>query len=39
MFVEIKPDSRAAEDHMTMIGQSHDRVRANFQDPRLKYAA
>jgi transposase len=29
----------AAEDHMTIIGKSPDRVRAYFQDPRVKYAA
>jgi transposase len=29
----------AAEDHMTMIGKSPERVRAYFQDPRVKYAA
>ena len=29
----------AAEDHMTMTGKSPDRVRAYFQDPRVKYAA
>jgi len=29
----------AAEDHMSMIGKSPDRVRAYFQDPRVKYAA
>ena len=28
-----------AEDHMTIIGKSPDRVRAYFQDPRVKYAA
>jgi transposase len=29
----------AAEQHMSVIGQSPDRVRAYFQDPRVKYAA
>jgi transposase len=29
----------AAEEHMTMIGRSPDRVRAYFKDPRVKYAA
>lgn len=29
----------AAEDHMTMIGTSPERVRAYFQDQRVKYAA
>jgi transposase len=29
----------AAEDHMTMIGTSPERVRAYFQDPRVRYAA
>ena len=29
----------ATEDHMTMIGTSPERVRAYFQDPRVKYAA
>jgi hypothetical protein len=29
----------AAEDHMTIISKSPDRVRAYFQDPRVKYAA
>jgi hypothetical protein len=29
----------AAEDHMTMIGTSPERVRAYFQDPRGRYAA
>jgi transposase len=29
----------AAEDHMTMIEKSPDRVRACLQDPRVKYAA
>ena len=29
----------AVEDHMTMIGTSPERVRAYFQDPRVKYAA
>jgi transposase len=29
----------AAEDHMTTIGKSPERVRAYFQDPRVKYAA
>jgi transposase len=29
----------AAEDHMTIIGTSPERVRAYFQDPRVKYAA
>jgi transposase len=29
----------AAEDHMTTIGTAPERVRAYFQDPRVKYAA
>ncbi len=29
----------ASEEHMDLIGQSPDRVRAYFQDPRVKYAA
>ena len=29
----------AAEDHMTMIEKSPDRMRAYFQNPRAKYAA
>jgi transposase len=29
----------ASEEHMGLIGQSPDRVRAYFQDPRVKYAA
>jgi len=29
----------AVEDHMTMIGKFPHRVRAYFQDPRVKYAA
>ena len=29
----------AAQDHMGLIDQSPDRVRAYFQDPRVKYAA
>jgi hypothetical protein len=29
----------AAQNHMTLIGQSPDRVRAYFRDPRVKYAA
>ena len=29
----------AAEDHMTTIGKSPERVRAYFRDPRVKYAA
>jgi transposase len=38
--VRTKPKLKgAAEDHMTMIGKSPDRVRAYFQDPRVKYAA
>ena len=38
--VRTKPKLKAAaENHMTMIGKSPDRVRAYFQDPRVKYAA
>ncbi len=38
--VRTKPKLKAAaEDHMTMIGKSPDRVRAYFQDPRVNYAA
>ena len=38
--MRTKPKLKAAaEDHMTMIGKSPDRVRAYFQDPRVKYAA
>ena len=29
----------ASEEHMGLIGQSPDRVRAYFQDPPVKYAA
>ena len=29
----------AAKDHMTMIEKSPNRIRAYFQDPRVKYAA
>jgi hypothetical protein len=32
-------DAAAAEEHMTMIGRSPDRVRAYFKDPRVKYVA
>ena len=38
--VRTKPKLKAAaDDHMAMIGKSPDRVRAYFQDPRVKYAA
>ena len=38
--VRTKPKLKAAaEEHMTMIGKSPDRVRAYFQDQRVKYAA
>ena len=38
--VRTKPKLKAdAEEHMTRIGKSPDRVRAYFQDPRVKYAA
>jgi transposase len=40
--VPVRTKSRlkaAAENHMTMIGKSPERVRAYFQDPRVKYAA
>ena len=38
--VRTKPKLKAAaEEHMAMIGKSPDRVRAYFQDPRVKYAA
>ena len=38
--VRTKPKLKAAaEEHMTMIGKSPDRVRAYFQAPRVKYTA